>query len=89
MAIPSYALLIDSPEQNSGLKAIRERESDLIDISSFVDDNACGDSTSASNTNNFIKNNKVYRIKKVYMDLDKNKRIFLGFWENNSNDKLD
>ena len=60
----------------NGLRSIRAKASDLIDISDYAD--ALSDSTSSGNPARIIKNNKVYRIIKTYFDLDNNVRIVLA-----------
>ena len=90
MAIPVKAILL--PHDNkygTGLNAVRKLASQMIDITSYADSNALGDSTSAANASNIIKNNKVYRICKVFYDLDNNQRILLAMEENTNNHVID
>ena len=79
MAIPVKAILIE-PEYRGGygLTAIRELESQAVDVSEFDTSNALSDPTCCSGAYGYIiKNNKVYRIMKAYMDVDKNVRWLL------------
>lgn len=77
MAVP-IKLLILNPEDNfgNGLRSIREKSSEFIDISDYGE--ALSDSTSSSNPARVIKNNKVYKIIKTYFDLDNNQRVVLA-----------
>lgn len=75
---PPIKLLILKPEYKlgNGLKAIREKSSEFIDITDY--ETALSDATSSTNPSYVIKENKVYRIIKTYIDLDNNVRIVLA-----------
>ena len=71
-------LLLLNPEDKlgNGLRAIREKESDLIDISNY--EPGVSDPAITTNPGYVIKDNKVYRIIKTYFDLDKGYRVFIA-----------
>lgn len=70
----------------NGLKAIRKRASEMIDITSF--DEAISDATSTTCPAWIIKNDKVYKVIRNYFDLDKNERIFLAKLDDEEYNKL-
>lgn len=77
MAVSLKLLLLKEGDKlGNGLAAIRTRETELIDISSF--EAGVSDPTITTNPGYVIKNNIVYRIIKTYFDLDKNARIFIA-----------
>lgn len=81
MAVSTKVLLLSSSDMSlygTGLRAIRELSSKMIDISEFADAGALGDSSSATNSTNVVKDDKVYRIAKSFFDLDNNLRILLA-----------
>lgn len=81
MAIPLKLLLIKPGDcLGNGLAAIRERESEFIDISGY--EIAMSDATATTNPGYIIKDNSVYRIIKTYFDLDKSVRIALAKQDN-------
>ena len=76
MAIPIKALLIPYDDtMGNGLVSIREKESELIDITDWSD--FTSDATNTSNHGFVIKDNKVYKMIKFYFDLDKKCRIVM------------
>lgn len=86
MAIPIKAILLEKTDNfGTGLTALRKKEDNAIDISSYVD--AMGDATSSGIRGNIIKNNKVYTIVRTYIDLDKNCRYVIAKNEDNSFDR--
>lgn len=87
MAIPTKAILLGRNEHlGTGLQAIRTKESTAIEITDFVSDNACGDSTAAANKGFIIKNNKVYTVMRTFMDLDNKCRYIVAKDEGNNSD---
>ena len=70
----------------NGLKAIRNRASEMIDISAF--EGGISDATSTTCPAWIIKNNQVYKIIRNYFDLDKNERIFLAKLDEEPYNKL-
>ena len=76
MAISVKALLIPYDDtMGNGLVSIREKESELIDITDWSD--FTSDATNTSNHGFVIKDNKVYKMIKFYFDLDKKCRILM------------
>ena len=68
--------LIDKGEDVYGLRALREREADFIDISDY--ENGLSDATCTTVKQFIIKEDKVYNVVKTYFDLDNNQRILLA-----------
>ena len=73
MAIPVKAILLEPHHAlGSGLRSIREMESDAIDISEFAECDALSDATVQGGSSGYIiHDNKVYRMIKTYLDTDK------------------
>ena len=85
--IPLKAILLETRKEGVGLHVIRKYENTAIDISNFDTSNAPSDPTCCSGGyGRIIKDNRVYRIEKTYMDIDKNVRWLLAVREENSCD---
>lgn len=86
MAVPVKAILIDQATNTlgTGLKLIRNKLGEAIDISEMVEAGALDDVTVNSGVGAIIKDNKVYYVKKVFMDLDTNTRILIGVFDQSS-----
>lgn len=86
MSVPIKAILLEKNDKiGTGLYALREKEANAVDISSYGE--ALSDPTSSTNHGNIIKNNKVYTIIRTYIDLDKNCRFIIAKHEDNSFDR--
>lgn len=76
MAVAVKALLLAKDDTlGNGLRAIRERESEMIDISEY--EPGLSDATSSTIQQYIIKDNKVYKTIRTYFDLDNNTRLLL------------
>lgn len=81
------ALLVDEfDELGLGLNLIRKKESELVDISSFGE--FSDDSDLSNNIGYIIKDNKAYKCRKTYFDLDKNIRIVIAVESTDRWDKV-
>lgn len=71
-----YGLLLDKNSSINGLRAIREKESELIDLNDWQN-GIEQDATCSVTKQLIIKNDRVYSVRKTYFDLDKERRILL------------
>lgn len=90
MGVPTKLLLLskeDLAAHGSGLKAIREMESSMMDLPDDFPDHL-DDATSSTNWQRVIKDNVVYKIIKTYFDLDNERRIIMASEDMNPQDDL-
>ena len=80
MAIPVKAILLEPHHTlGSGLRSIREMESQAIDVSEFADCDSLSDATVQGGSSGYIiHDNKVYRMIKTYLDTDKKIRWIIA-----------
>lgn len=78
MAAPALKLLLldKTDKLGAGLAAIREHQSDLIDLDGWED--AMSYATCTSNISIAVHNNKTYDVVKSYLDVDNNQVVMIG-----------